>query len=177
MCVYICISMCVHICIYIYAIMCVYICICAYIDICICIYVCICMCISLYMYMYMLVTVVEGDLKVPFLIASTPMCRGGCHSFFWIALLYPQYVLFGMSLPGIELRSPGPLTNTLPMSMCIWMCIYMYMNICGYIYVYVCVYMCVCKYIYIYIYIYIRGADDRFPDFFRTFIDRTHMKL
>ena len=33
--------------------------------------------------------------------------------------------------------------------------------------------------IYIYIYIYIRGACDKFPDFFRmgTFIDSTHMKL
>ena len=35
------------------------------------------------------------------------------------------------------------------------------------------------SYIYIYIYIYIRGAYDKFPDFFRmsTFIDSTHMML
>ena len=34
-------------------------------------------------------------------------------------------------------------------------------------------------FIYIYIYIYIRGAYDKFPDFFRmsTFIDSTRMKL
>ena len=28
-----------------------------------------------------LATVVEGDLKAPFLIATTPRCRGGCYSF------------------------------------------------------------------------------------------------
>ena len=33
--------------------------------------------------------------------------------------------------------------------------------------------------LYIYIYIYIRGAYDKFPDFFRmgTFIESTHVKL
>ena len=35
-----------------------------------------------------LVTLVEGDPKAPFLIATTPMCRGGCYSFPWIAPLY-----------------------------------------------------------------------------------------
>ena len=34
-----------------------------------------------------LVTVVEGDLKAPFSIATTPLCRGGHHFFPWIALL------------------------------------------------------------------------------------------
>ena len=68
----------------------------------------------------------EGSL----LIATTLMCRGGCYSFTWIAPLYPRYVpyiavlseevsstifkVFGMTRPGIEPRSPGPLANTLP---------------------------------------------------------------
>ena len=34
-------------------------------------------------------TVVEGDQKAPFLIATTPRCRGGRYSFPWIASLYP----------------------------------------------------------------------------------------
>ena len=36
-----------------------------------------------------LATVVECDLKVPFSIATTPRCRGGCYSILWIAPLYP----------------------------------------------------------------------------------------
>ena len=36
----------------------------------------------------MLVTVVEGDQKAPFSIATTLMCREGRYSFPWIALLY-----------------------------------------------------------------------------------------
>ena len=34
-------------------------------------------------------TVVEGNPKAPFLIATTLRCREGCYSFSWIALLYP----------------------------------------------------------------------------------------
>ena len=34
-------------------------------------------------------TVVEGDSKAPFSIATTPRCRGGLYSFPWIAQLYP----------------------------------------------------------------------------------------
>ena len=36
-----------------------------------------------------LATVVEGDQKAPFSIATTPRCRGGRYSFPWIAPLYP----------------------------------------------------------------------------------------
>ena len=36
-----------------------------------------------------LATVVVGDPKAPFSIATTPICRGGCNSFPWIARLYP----------------------------------------------------------------------------------------
>ena len=36
----------------------------------------------------LLSTLVESDSKAPFLIATTPRCRGGRCSFPWIALLY-----------------------------------------------------------------------------------------
>ena len=39
-----------------------------------------------------LATVVEGDPKAHFSIATTPKCRGGRNSFPWIAPLYPWYV-------------------------------------------------------------------------------------
>ena len=39
-----------------------------------------------------LATIVKGDQKVPFSIASTQRCRGGRYSFPWIAPLYPWYV-------------------------------------------------------------------------------------
>ena len=39
-----------------------------------------------------LVTVVEGDQKAPFSIATTLRCRRGCYSFPWIAPLYPWYI-------------------------------------------------------------------------------------
>ena len=42
--------------------------------------------------MYKLATVVEGDQKAPFSIATTPRSSGGRYSFPWIALLYPRYV-------------------------------------------------------------------------------------
>ena len=38
-----------------------------------------------------LVTVVEGEQKAHFSIATTPWCRGGRYSFPWIAPLYPRY--------------------------------------------------------------------------------------
>ena len=34
-------------------------------------------------------TLVEGDEKVPFSIATTSRCRGGCCSVLWITPLYP----------------------------------------------------------------------------------------
>ena len=36
-----------------------------------------------------LTTLVEGDPKTPFSIATTPKCREGRYSFPWIASLYP----------------------------------------------------------------------------------------
>ena len=41
------------------------------------------------LYKVKLATLVEGDLKAPFSIATTPKCRGGCFSVPWIAPLYP----------------------------------------------------------------------------------------
>ena len=46
------------------------------------------LCISISMKVK-LVTLVEGDLKAPFSIATTPMHRGRHYSFPWIAPLYP----------------------------------------------------------------------------------------
>ena len=37
----------------------------------------------------MLATIVEGDPKAPFSIATTPRCRRVRYSFPWIVLLYP----------------------------------------------------------------------------------------
>ena len=77
-----------------------------------------------------LATIVKGDQKAPFSIATTPRCKEGCYSFLLIAPLCPIHTLycwvlskkvsstifkvFGMMRPGIEHRSPGPLANTLP---------------------------------------------------------------
>ena len=38
-----------------------------------------------------LATLVEGDLKAPFLIGTTPRCRKERYSNTWIATLYPRY--------------------------------------------------------------------------------------
>ena len=37
-------------------------------------------------------TVVKGDQKAPFSLATTPRCQEGCYSFPWIAPLYPRYI-------------------------------------------------------------------------------------
>ena len=39
-----------------------------------------------------LATVIEGDQKAPFSIATTPNCKGGRYSLPWIAPPYPSYV-------------------------------------------------------------------------------------
>ena len=70
-----------------------------------------------------LATKVEGDPKASFLIAT--IARGGRYSFpgllhFTLIMLSVKqgsikyhFWVFGMTRPGIEPRSPGPLTNTL----------------------------------------------------------------
>ena len=40
----------------------------------------------------LLASIVESDQKAPFLIATTPRCRGEHYFFPWIALFYPRYV-------------------------------------------------------------------------------------
>ena len=71
-----------------------------------------------------LATVVEGDQKAPFSIATTLRCRGGAPFYPWYAshiaeCLARRYqvlflIVFGTTRPRIEPRSPGPLANTLP---------------------------------------------------------------
>ena len=79
---------------------------------------------------YKLVTVVEGDLKAPYSIATTLRSREG-HYFFpqtapltldpYLIMLsvkqggikYHFFLVFGMTQPGIELWSLRPLANTL----------------------------------------------------------------
>ena len=43
-------------------------------------------------YKVKLATVVKGNQKAPFSIATTLRCRGGCYSFPWISPLYPWYI-------------------------------------------------------------------------------------
>ena len=54
--------------------------------------------IYIYIYIYKLqvklATIVEGDPMAPFLIATTPRCRGGHYSFPWIAPVYPWSLLY-----------------------------------------------------------------------------------
>ena len=78
-----------------------------------------------------MVTIVEGDQKAPFSIATTPRCRGERYSFtqdsstlplirtlyFWVLskeVLSTIFKVFGMTRPGIKPTSPGSLANTLP---------------------------------------------------------------
>ena len=45
-----------------------------------------------------LATIVEGDPKANFSIATTPRCRGGCYFFPWIAPLYLDPYLIMLSV-------------------------------------------------------------------------------
>ena len=83
-----------------------------------------------------LATVVDGDQKAPFSITTTPRYRGGRYSFLldcstlplirtlhcWVLSMEVSSIIlkvFGMTWPGIEPWSHGPLANTLltkPMS-------------------------------------------------------------
>ena len=47
---------------------------------------------SIFIHIVLLATVVEGDQKAPFSIATTQRCRGGRYSFPWVAPLYPTYI-------------------------------------------------------------------------------------
>ena len=72
--------LCVYIYIYIYIYILVYVYICKYVSEYVIMYIW--MCLSIYIYIYIkLATIVEGNPKAPFSIATTPMCRGGRYSF------------------------------------------------------------------------------------------------
>ena len=51
-----------------------------------------------------LATIVEGDPKAPFSIATTPRCRGGRYSIPWIAPLYlePYLIMLSVKQGGIK---------------------------------------------------------------------------
>ena len=59
--------------------------------------VCVCVCVCW-------LTIVEGDLKAPFQIATTTRCRGGCYSFPWIAplTLNPYLIMLSVKQGGIK---------------------------------------------------------------------------
>ena len=73
-------------------------------------------------------TVVEGDLKAPFSIATTPRCRGGWYSFpgLFHFILDTYLIMLGVKQGGIkyhffssgmirpEIEPRSPLVNTLP---------------------------------------------------------------
>ena len=83
----------------------------------------------IYIYIYSweskLLTVVEGDPKSSFLIATTPRCREGHNSFPMIDPLYPRYVPYVQLVPIV-------------------FHIYIYTYIYIYIYIYSCVFVCLC---------------------------------
>ena len=54
--------------------------------------------IYIYIYKVMLATLVEGNLKVPFSIATTPRWRGGHYSILSIAPLYPWFLPYNAVL-------------------------------------------------------------------------------
>ena len=70
-----------------------------------------------------LATVIEGDQKAPFSIATTPRCKGGRYSFLLIHTLFcwvlskevssTIFKVFCITQPVIETRSPGQLVNIL----------------------------------------------------------------
>ena len=74
----------IYMCIYIYV----------YIYIYIYIYVCVSTCIYRYIKKVKLATIVEGNPKAPFSIATTPRCRGGRYSFpGWLYFTLDQHLI------------------------------------------------------------------------------------
>ena len=64
----------------------------------------------IYIYIYIvkvkLGTVVEGNLKAPFSMATTPRCRGEYYSFPWIFPLYSWYVTYDAECQSREFEVP-----------------------------------------------------------------------
>ena len=93
------------------------------------------------LYRFKLATIVEGDLKAPFSVATTSRCWEGRYSFPWIAPLYPwsipynavkqgsikyHFWVFGMTRLGIEPQSSGPLANTVTAKTTIWFQVFLF---------------------------------------------------
>ena len=144
--------------------------------------VCVCVCVCVFVFVcgsvvwniskkVNLATLLEVNTKAPFSIVTTPRCRGGCYSFCGLLnfTLDPYLIIlsvkkaasstifwvFGMTRPGIESWSPGPLVNTLlirPMAgnyFLLIICVCVYINIYTYLCMFasilcVCVCVCVC---------------------------------
>ena len=111
-------------------------------------------CTYIYIHTYKLATVLEGDLKAPFSIATAMRCRGGLHFTLDTNLIilsakqggikYHFLKVFSKTWPGIEPWFPGPLVNTLPTgSIHTFTYTYLYMYIYKFVCVCLCVYVCV----------------------------------
>ena len=61
-------------------------------------YICVCACMYVLVRVCKLATVVDGNQKAPFSIATTPRCTGGRDSFPWTAPLYPRTYLILLSV-------------------------------------------------------------------------------
>ena len=77
-----------------------------------------------------LATLVEGDPKAPFSIATTPRWRGGRYSIPWMAVSSIIFKVFGLTQPEIEAWSPGPLDKHSTVSICS-VYVLVYMDVCG----------------------------------------------
>ena len=138
--------------------------------------------------MYILATIVNGDQKAPFLIATKPRCwevatsfPGLLHFILDTYCILPsvkqgciKYQVFGVTRNGIEPRSSGPLANTLhtrPMNrlynththtcVCIYIYIYTHTQIHIHIYIYIYIYIYIHTHIYIYTHTLIEKGGGR----------------
>ena len=59
-----------------------------------CIFICLNVLISGYLGHLLMISIVEGEPKAPFSIASTPRCTKSCYSFPWTASLYPWSITY-----------------------------------------------------------------------------------
>ena len=86
---------------------------------------------DLFKYKVKLGTVIEGNPKAPFSLATTPRCRGEGYSLSRINPLFLDsrpimlsvkyhFWVFGTSLLGIDTKPPGPSVNNLPTSPMGW---------------------------------------------------------
>ena len=142
---------------------------CPNIYMCVFIFIYVYECVCIYIYIYISwPSVIEGEPKAPFSITTTPMYRGRCYSFPWIAPLYPWSVpfnvlskeasstifwAFGMTRSGIEPWSSEPLANSQTIMLMGWCCCFfssavehsLFVNIANYIISFnLCVCVCVC---------------------------------